>query len=300
MALETLVKTTFSEVFRNKEIWADLSAGKLLNPDFKKELKFGDEVDVIFDGTITLSKYTGGDLSASDAEKASSSTVKVKIDQGYSVIFKLDDAKIRQIENAKTNEEKVKLAKKYAEDTKKQFLKEVNKACCSQFVRAGIRITGANDAAIVVSTTNVHQIFAKAKADLVKGDEEGHTAWVDGEMIAVISPDMQAFMSTQNLLQYSDTMAKTYKSGYVGEFYGFHVIVDNDVAKDANGYEYPLFGREKKTIAGGVQDDFEIKSDTPVGGFDTVYWGKGVFGVKAPLAYLLATAKLSVNFSIGE
>lgn len=297
MSIEALIKTSFSDIFKD-EIWKEFNAGKLLNPDFKKNIKMGDEVDVEFDGMVTMSDYTGGDLNPNSVEYATKSTVKVKINKGASVFFKLDDAKIRQIENAKTNEEKIKLAKKYAEDTKKQFAQKVNKACCGQYVRAG-KVISNSGSAITLSVTNCHQIFAKAKSELIKGDNNGHTAWVDGEMIAVISSDMQAFMSTMNLLQYSDEMAKHYKSGYCGHFMGFDVIVDNDVAKDGNGYEYPLFGRSAKTIAGGVQDEFELESGKPVGGFDTCYWGKGVFGVKAPLAYLLCTAKLIVNFAIG-
>ena len=109
----------------------------------------------------------------------------------------------------------------------------------------------------------------------------------------------RSFMASMNLLQYSDEMAKNYKTGYVGHFMGFEVIVDNDISKDGSNNEYPLFGRKSKTIAGGVQDDFEIKSDTPVGGFDEYYWGKGVFGVKTPLSYLLCSAKLAVNYTIG-
>ena len=78
----------------------------------------------------------------------------------------------------------------------------------------------------------------------------------------------------------------------------FDVIVDDNICKDANGNVYPLFGRAKKTVAGGIQDDFELQDGKPVGSFDTHYWGKGVFGVKAPLSYLLVTAKLNTNFSV--
>ena len=79
---------------------------------------------------------------------------------------------------------------------------------------------------------------------------------------------------------------------------GFNVLVDDEISKDQDGNKYPLFGREKKTIAGGIQDDFKLESDKKVGGFDTYYWGKGVFGVKAPLSYLLATAKVKADFKV--
>lgn len=297
MSIETLVKTTFSDTFRD-EIWKDLSAGKLMTPDFKKNVAIGDEVNCQFHDIVTLLDYTGGDLNINDVEVASLTTVKVKINKGKAVFFKLDEQKIRQIENAKTNEEKVKLVKEYSEDAREQFARAVNEACCNEYVRAGHMVANDDGTAITVTSDNVHKIFAKAKAELKKGDGKGHTAWADGDMLAIIDTNMEAFMSTQNLLQYSDTMAKHYKKGFAGTFLGFNVIVDDAIAKDEEGSVYPLFGRSGKTIAGGVQDDMKLESGKKVGGFDTHYWGKGVFGVKAPLAYLLATAKLKADFKV--
>lgn len=298
MAIETLIKTTFSDAFRD-EIWQELTAGRLLSPEFKKNIQYGDEVNVQFDGSVIMEDYAGGDLSTENVLTADTTTVKIKINKGKSVIFKLDEAKIRQIENAKNDAERVKLAKAYGEDAREQFARAVNKACCEQYVRAGHVITSNDDGttAITITTENIKNLFAKAKAVLKQGDNK-HTAWKSGEMIAVIDTDMEAFMSTQGLLQYSDTMAKHFKNGFSGTFMGFNVLVDDEIVKDAQGNKYPLFGREKKTIAGGIQDEFKLKSDVKVGGFDTYYWGKGVFGVKAPLSYLLATAKVKADFVV--
>lgn len=296
MAIETLVKTGFSDTFR-REIWQDLAAGKLMNPDFKKNVKFGDEVDVQFHDLITLLDYTGADLNINDVKVANTSTVKVKINHGKAVFFKLDEQKVRQIENAKTNAEKIKLVKEYTEDAREQFARAIDQAVCEEYVRAG-HVIDSSGSAIVVSTDNIKNIFAKAKVELRKGDGKGHTGWVEGEMLAIVNSDIEAFLSTQGLLQYSDVMAKHYKKGFRGTFLGFDVIVDDNICKDANGYVYPLFGRAKKTIAGGIQDDFALQDGKPVGSFDTHYWGKGVFGVKAPLSYILCTAKLSATFSV--
>ena len=299
MAIETLIKTSFSDAFR-EEIWQELTAGRLLSPEFKKNINFGDEINVQFDGSVTLEDYTGGDLNTDNVETASTTTVKIKINRGKSVIFKLDDAKIRQIKDAKNDDERVKLARAYSEDAREQFARAVNKACCDQYVRAGHVITANDDGttAITINSDMVHKLFAKAKSVLKKGDGKGHTAWKNNEMLAIIDTDMEAFMSTQNLLQYSDVMAKHYKNGFAGRFMGFDVLVDDEIAKDKDGNTYPLFGRQKKTIAGGIQDNFELEHGKKVGGFDTHYWGKGVFGVKAPLSYLLVTAKVKSNFVI--
>lgn len=271
-----------------------------MNPDFKQNVKYGDEVDVQFHGTIKLLEYDGSDLDLNDVTIMDTTTVKVKIDKGYAVLFKMKEQQVRQIESAKTNEEKYKLVREYTADTREQFAREINKACCEQYVRAGHKITGEGGAAIAVSKTNIIDIFAKAKIELKAGDNNGHTAWSDGNMIAVVNSELEAFMSTQDLLKYSDTMAKNYKKGFAGTYLGFNVIVDDNICEDGDGYVYPLFGRAKKTLAGGVQDDFKLESDKKVGGFDTYYWGKGVFGVKLPLAYLLCTAKLNANFAIGS
>lgn len=297
MSIDTLIKTTYSDDFR-KEMWEDLAAGKLMMPSFKKNVKIGDEVDVQFHGTVTMSDYTGGDLNIESVETVSTTTVKVKINRGKSVFFKVDEQAVRQIESAKNNEEKVKLVREYTADSREQFLRAINAACCKEYVRAGHMITGSANSAITVTVDNLKNIFAKAKIYLRQGDSKGHTGWVDGEMLAIIDSNLEAFLSTQNLLQYSDVMAKHYKKGFKGQFMGFDVIVDDNLATDSSGNVYPLFGRAKRTIAGGVQDDFQLESGKKVGGFDTHYWGKGVFGVKAPLAYLLCTAKLNATFTV--
>lgn len=293
MAIDTLIKTTYSDAFRD-EMWEDLAAGKLLNPEFKKNIQIGDEVNVQFDDLVTMSDYTGGDLDPANAEYAGTSTVKVKINKGKSVFFKLDDAKIRQIETA-SETERVKLAKKYGADGREQFARAINAACCQQYVRAGHIIQGSNGAALTVSDSNISKIFGQASVELQKGDDKGHTGWSEGSMLAIVSPQLHGWMSTMGILQYSDVLAKNYKTGYKGNFMGFDVIVDQNIAKDSSGNEYPLFGRSKRTIAGGIQDEFTLESGKKVGGFDMHYWGKGVFGVKAPLSYLLCTAKLSVG-----
>lgn len=298
MSIDTLVKTTFSDTFR-KEIWEKLSAGKLMTPDFKKHVKLGDEVNVQFHDLITLLDYDGSDLDIKDVQVADTTTVKVKINHGKAVFFRLDEQKVRMIEAAKTNEEKVKLVREYSEDAREQFNREINKACCEEYVRAG-HIVDNKGSAISVSKTNIADIFAIAKMKLKKGDGKGHTAWFDGQMLAIVDSNVEAFLSTQKLLQYSDTLAKTYKTGYKGDFMGFHVIYDDNICKDSEGNVYPLFGRQGKTLAGGIQDDFKLESGKPVGGFNTHYWGKGVFGVKAPLSYLLCTAKLKADFTVGE
>lgn len=294
MSLETLIKTAYSDIMRT-ELWKELTAGRLLDPTFLKDMKLGDEVNCQFSDLVQMSDWNGGDLDISNVQVTSATTVKVKINHGKSVFFTLDKAKIQQIERA-DDKEKVRLIKDFMKDSREQFARAVNKACCDEYVRAGHIVEGANHAAIVVTTNNIQSIFAEAKKKLKDGDGKGHTAWKNGEMIAVISTGMEAFLTTQGLLQYSDKMAASYTDGYIGRFMGFDILVD-DVAVDSNGYEYPLFGRQKKTMAGGIQDDFSLESGKPVGGFNTYYWGEGVFGVKAPLSYLLATAKLSVSYS---
>lgn len=297
MSIDMLIKTTYSDDFR-KEIWEDLGAGKLMLPSFKKNVAIGDEVNVQFHGTVTMSDYTGGDLDVDSAEFVNSTTVKVKINKGKSVFFKVDEQVVRQIEQAKTNEEKVKLVREYTADAREQFLRAINTACCKEYVRAGHKIEGSAGAAITVTADNLKKIFAKAKILLRQGDGKGHTAWTEGQMLAIINSDLEAFLSTQNLLQYSDIMAKHYKKGFKGQFMGFDVIVDDNIASDSSGNVYPLFGRAKRTIAGGIQDEMTLDSGKKVGGFNTHYWGKGVFGVKAPLSYLLCTAKLNATFTI--
>ncbi len=296
MSVENLMITTFSQVFK-KYLYGELVIGQLAHVDFKSAINKGEEINVIMPGSVTMSDHAGGDLA--DAETAGSTIVKVKIDKGKSVHFKIEDAKKKQIENAPTLEQKVDLAKDYAMDAVKQFAASVDKAYGNLYARAGISLSNSGSA-YTVSATNIKDIFAYQKAKFERGDGKGHTAWVDGEMLAIIPPEMQFFLTKISDFVGTESGVKNATKGYVGELGGWKILCSNNIASPSSNVYMPLFGQKGKTLAGGVQDDFKLIDYIPDKSFDTHYKGKGVFGVGAPRADIFGTAMVSTTMTIGS
>lgn len=295
MSVENLMITTFSQVFK-KYLYPEMVIGQLAHVDFKSAINKGEEVNIIMPGCVTLSDHDGGDLA--DAETAGSTIVKVKIDKAKSVHFKVEDAKKKQIEDAPTLEQKVNLAKDYAMDAVKQFAASVDKAYGNLYARAGIALNNGGSA-YTVSATNVRDIFAYMKAKFERGDGKGHTSWVDGEMIAIIPPEMQFFLTKIEEFKGTESGVKNTTKGYVGELSGWKILCSNNIASPSANVYMPLFGQKGKTLAGGVQDDFKLIDYIPDNSFDIHYKGKGVYGVGAPNATIFGTAMVQTSMTIG-
>ena len=79
MSVKNMIIGTFSQSFK-KNFYNELVIGKLAHTEFKDGVKKGDEVDVVMPGTVTMFDYDGSTLN--DAELATMSTTKVKINKG--------------------------------------------------------------------------------------------------------------------------------------------------------------------------------------------------------------------------
>lgn len=306
MAVDQLIIGTFEECFR-KYFYDELVVGKLAHSEFKNGVKRGDEVDVIMPGTVKLSKYDGeGDLDP--AEKIATSSTKVRIDQGRSFHFKMKDIEKKQIENAPDMGQKIKIVKEYSNDAVKQFAAGVDEAYANLYTRAGHRIVSSgSEQAITLSATNAKDIFAYMQALFKRGDSNGHNNWIDGSMIAIVPPEFQFFLGKVQDYIYVESGHKKIEKGYIGELAGWDILVSNNIATEAetvsgtvHTYHRPLFGIKGKTLAGGVSSSLNTKSYEPEANFDTAYKGYGLFGVGAPRADFLGTAKVEIAMSVGQ
>lgn len=298
MAVDQLIIGTFEECFR-KYFYDELVVGKLAHSEFKTGVNKGDEVDVIMPGTVSLSKYDGeGDLA--DPEKITTSSTKVRIDQGRSFHFYLKDIEKKMIENAPDMGQKIKIVKEYSNDAVKQFAAAVDQAYAGLYTRAGHYLSDTNDAAITLSATNVKDILAYMQAEFKRGDNKGHTNWIDGQMVCIVPPEFQFFLGKVQDYEYVESGHRKLEKGFVGKLAGWDIMVSNNIAQPSSGTFYPLFGIKGKTLAGGVSSNLNTKSYMPEKNFNTAYKGYGLFGVGAPRADFLGAVKVSATMSIGS
>lgn len=300
MANDQLILGTFEECFR-QYFYDELVIGKLAHNEFKSGINRGDEVDVIMPGTVTLSDYDG-ESDLSDAEKVVTSATKVRIDRGKSFHFYLKDIEKQQIENAPTMGQKVLIAKEYAQDAIKKFAASVDAAYGALYTRAGHYVDNSGSA-IALSKTNVKELLMYMEAEFKRGDKNGHTNWVDGQMIAIVPPEFQFYLGQMADYEYVESGHKKMEKGFIGKLAGWKILVSNNVYSVNNSGTmnyYPLFGIQGKTLAGGVSKDLNTKSYMPEKNFNTAYKGYGLFGVGAPRVDFLGTAKISATMTIGQ
>ena len=294
MSVEQFIKTTIDTHFR-KYIYNELVIGKLAHTDFKSGVKKGDEVDVIMPAMVTLSEFDGSELA--DPEMATTSITKVKINKGKSFHFEVDEVKKRQIENAKSNEEKLRLATEYAQDATKQFSAGIDSAYANLYTRAGHYLDNSGSA-ITLDADYAKEILAYMQAEFQRGDGKGHTNWVDGQMVCIIPPEYQFYLGKLDELKYTESGQRKVEKGFIGRLSGWDILVSNNVAQPESGVFYPLFGYRGKTLAGGVSSELNTMTYIPDKKFNTCYKGYGLYGVSAPRADFLGTVKVSAPLQL--
>ena len=294
MSVTQLITSTFDKAFR-KYFYNELVVGKLAHTNFKSNLIKGDEIDVVMPGTVSIFDYDGSTLSS--PEEATASIAKIKINHGKAFHFQLTEPEQKQIELAPSGQAQVDLAKEYSNDAIKQFAAAVDKAFAGLYTRAGYYLDNSGSA-ITLTSTVARDILAYMQATFQRGDGKGHTSWIDGQMVAIVPPEYQFYLGKLDEFKYVESGHEKLAKGYIGRLCGWDILVSNNIAQPESGVYYPLFGIKGKTLAGGISADLNTQSYVPNNSFNTCYKGFGLYGVGAPRADFLGTAKISASISL--
>lgn len=296
MSIKQLIIGTFNQAFK-KYYYDENVVGKLAHSEFKDGVQKGDEVDIIMPASVKMFDYAGGDLP--DAEVVTNSATKIRIDKGKAFHFELTKLEEKQIENAPSVQQKVNLVKEYSSDAIKQFAATVDKEYANLYTRAGYVCDDGGEA-IELDAEYAKEILSYMQAKFKRGDSKGHNNWIDGQMIAVVPPEFQFYLGKLEDYVYVESGHKKMEKGYVGKLAGWDILVSNNIAQPEDGVFYPLFGVRGKTLAGGVSSDLNTKSYEPEKNFNTRYKGYGLYGVGAPRADFLGTAKIKAPLKLSS
>ena len=292
-----MIVNAFTRAF-NKHFYNELVIGKLAHSEMKDKIRKGDEVDITMPGLVTMFDYDGGDLP--NAENATVSTCKVKIDRGKAFHFELSEMEEKMIEQAgESADDKILIAKDYTNDAVKQFAAAVDSAYANLYTRAGHYLDD-DGSAITLTPQIAKDILAFMQAKFQRGDGKGHTNWIDGSMVCVVPPEYQFYLGQLEDVKYTESGKEEIKKGYIGKLCGWEILVSNNIAQPETGVFYPLFGVKEKTLAGGISSDLNTVFYTPEKNFNTCYKGYGLFGVGAPRADYLGTVKISAPLVVGS
>lgn len=295
MSIKQLIIGTFNECFK-KYIYDETVVGKLAHSEFKDGVNKGDEVDVIMPGTVDMFDYAGGDLP--DAEAVTTSVAKIRLDKGKAFHFELNEVEQKVIENAPDLKQKVNLIKEYSTDAVKQFAAAVDESYANLYTRAGHYLSDTSNAAITLDADLAKEILAYMQAKFKKGDGKGHTSWIDGQMVCIVPPEFQFYLGKLQDYVYVESGHKKLEKGFIGKLCGWDIMVSNNIAQPETGVFYPLFGIRNKTLAGGISSNLNTKSYEPEKNFNTRYKGYGLYGVGAPRADFLGTAKIKAELKL--
>ena len=270
----------------------------MAHSEFKTGVNKGDEVDVLMPGTVQMFNFDGeGDLP--DAEVVTTSSTKVRIDQGRGFHFELKEIQRKQIENAPTMERKINLIKEYSMDAVKQFSAYVDTAYGDLFTRAGHKLDD-NGNAIELDAEYAKEILAYMQAEFQRGDGKGHTNWIDGQMICILPPEYEFYLGKLKDFVYVESGHKKLEKGFIGHLSGWDIHISNNIAQPEPGVFFPLFGIKGKTLAGGISSNLNTKHYMPEKNFNTRYKGYGLFGVGAPRADFLGTVKIHAPLKLSQ
>ena len=293
--LENLICTQYKKDFE-KNFHNSLVIGKLASTSYETGMSFGDEKDVIMPGRVTLSDWDGGDLNT--AEKVKSSIVKVKVDQGKQVNFEIEHAKAIQMANAGEGEAQAKLASEYTSDAVYQFRDAIDTALGKLYPFAGYVVDDGNGGAVSITANNALSLLAYMKSKFSRG--HNGSAWQNGKMIAILPPELIAIMLGMTMLQYTESQVKDVQTGVVLEKAGWKIYESNNIYSPSTGVYQPLFGVEGETLASVIQKDMNLIPYMRTESINEAYKGAGMFGVAAPRADMLGTAKISLSVSLAS
>ena len=293
--LEDLICSQYSKDFE-RHLHNSLVIGKLAATKYEEGMSFGDEKDVIMPGKVTLSDWDGGDLNT--AEKVKSSIVKVKVDQGKQVNFEVEYAKAVQIAKAGEGEAQTKLVEEYTKDAMYQFRDAIDTALGKLYPFAGYVIDDGNNGAVQITANNALSLLAYMKSKFSRG--HNGSAWQNGKMIAILPPELIAIMLGMTMLQYTESQVKDVQTGIVMEKAGWKIYESNNIYSPSTGIYQPLFGVEGETLASVIQKDMSLIPYMREESINEAYKGAGMFGVSAPRADLLGTAKIQLSVSLAS
>lgn len=283
--IPTVIKKMWEENLESKKV-----IGILSNTSYQGELKSGDEADVKFNIEPDVTAWDGGDLTA--AQEAKSTIVKIKVDKGSQVNFKVNKADAIQMEGA-SNAEAMKLASKTSDSAIEKVAEAQDQALGKLYATAGIQVNTISGAATALTAANIAKVFTVAKAKMSDGN-----AWVDGKMAAIISPEMTALLNEAYNQTATEYDAKNRRKGFVRTLFGFDIYESNNLFKDTDGNVYPLFGVKGETLASVTQNDLDLMHYIPENSLDDAYKGGAVWGCGNPRPDKLATGKFSVTLSV--
>jgi hypothetical protein len=264
-ALQELIPQVWSDVFVEQLREAHVF-GNVANTSFSSDIKkMGQEIEIEIQPTVTISNWTGGDLSA--PEVLGAATTKGKITEGKSIHFKIKKAdEIQALNNPKR-------AKSYSQDAVYRFANEIDDDYAALYPRAGIVVEETGGNPISIDSNNALNVIAECQRRVKKANISKNS-----KFFFIADPSFYANIYIDGRNFYTESGVKAATNGFMTERFGFKLYESNN-CYSSGGVDYIYFGVEKECLAGAVQKDMELIGYTPELSVDNAFKGVGMYGV---------------------
>jgi len=260
-------------------LYKSLVYGSVVNRDYEGEIRnYGDSVRINEIGDINVSDYTKyGTLTWQELTSAQKTLF---IDQAKSFSFAIDDIDETQ--------SKPKVMAHAMERAAYAIADTIDQHIASKYSEAGITLT-----ATTLTTSNVLSWIASMGEELNKANvpTAGRFLIVPPGAVTKMLLTVSGGVSTDAVPK--ETSPGQIANGFVGNIYGFNVLMSNNVAESSTGVYQPLaLVRQSISFAGQLSKMEAVNRENT---FDQGMKGLYLYGCKVMRPYALATCALTIG-----
>jgi hypothetical protein len=279
MGLDTFIPSIWAGQLLSP-LYKALVFGSVVNRDYEGEIRqYGDSVRINEIGDITVNNYTQYSATGLTWQELSSAQKMLVIDQAKSFSFAVDDIDMVQSKPKVMGEAMTRAAYAIA-DTIDQHI-------ANKYTDAGITLT-----ATTVTTTNVLSLVAKFGEELNKNNvpTAGRFLIVPPGFVTKLLLTVSGGVSTDAVPK--ETSPGQIANGFIGNVYGFNILMSNNVAQSSAGVYQPLaLVRPAISYAGQLTKISAVQREDY---FDQGVKGLYLYGSKVVRPYALATCAVTV------
>ena len=276
MGLDTFVPSIWAANLLSP-LYKSLVFGSAVNRDYEGEIQqYGDSVRINEIGDITISDYTK--YSGLSWQELSSAQKTLYIDQAKSFSFGVDDIDQAQAKPTVMAEAMTRAAYAIAD--------EIDQHIAGLYTDAGITLV-----ATTTTTTNALSWVADAAEQLNEANAptSGRILIIPPAMLTKLLLTVSGGVSTTGVPKVFDNGVLV--NGFVGDIYGFNILVSNNVQESSSGVYQPLFmTRDAISFAGQIA---KMKAVQREDHFDEGVKGLYVYGSKVVRPAILGTCAVT-------
>jgi len=267
-----------------------LVAKEVCNTKLTSGLSYGDTVHFPYIGNVTAHQYVDAvGVTVNDVNPCDETMM---LDQQYDATVYISTKDIIQ--------NKYSTAKIYQERCAYALRDKIDSLVLAEVANAGLSLTagdltgGSGSGPITATTSNIIEIFSKARMKLAQNNVTD-----SGDFVAIITPAMASLIEQKFAATGFSVSDSTLRNGYAGDVLGWKVYVSNNVYSPAS-IDYNLF-MKRGAIALGLQKDVtvEVKDAIGSGGSSRLgqtYIAWALWGIKT----FHSGAQMMVSVNIAE